>query len=121
MESPAPDLSPEPEKIKPLKIPSWQITLDLIRMGLTPEQAAKKRSLAFTTIESHLAEAVGKGELDVSKVVSVEKIRLVNQRLEGKQVHSLTVAKELVGDAVTYGELRLIITAKRGGRPINAD
>ena len=115
MESPGLDLSREPEKIKPPKIPSWQITLDLIRMGLTPEQAAKKRTLSHSTIESHLAEAIGKGELDVSKVVSHEKIKLVNHQLQGKRVTSLNAAKELVGDAVTYGELRMILSANQSG------
>ncbi|MBN1181077.1 MAG: HRDC domain-containing protein, partial [Bacteroidales bacterium] len=120
-DTPVLDFTQEPQKEKPPKTPSWQATLNLIKMGLSPEQAAHKRSMALTTIEGHLAQAISKGELEVSKVMSKEKIRLVTERLQGAKISSLTYAKKLVGNMASFGELRMIIAASQGDYVANED
>ncbi|MDP3442705.1 MAG: helix-turn-helix domain-containing protein, partial [Ignavibacteria bacterium] len=50
-----------------------------------------------------------KGEITIDKLVSAEKVALIREYfIETEDMH-LGPAKEVLGDAVTYGELRLVL------------
>lgn len=105
------DFSQEPEKAKVSKQPTWMITLELFKTGLTIAEIAKERSLVESTIESHLAQAIGMGELTVEKVLAPDRIKVITKKLDGKKVSSLTYAKNLVGNDVSFGELKMVMAS----------
>jgi hypothetical protein len=84
------------------------ITYDLYLAGKTPEQIAEERKLAVSTIESHLAEMVGEGMLDVRKFVGEEKLSLISDYFKTAESEFLRDAKEALGQAVTFSELRFV-------------
>ncbi len=56
-----------------------QVSLELFKEGKTIEEIAKERSMAFTTIEGHLAHFAGTGEIDIHEFVTPEKNRTYNR------------------------------------------
>jgi DNA-binding CsgD family transcriptional regulator len=107
------DFTQAPEKKKEIKRPTAEITLDLFKMGLSPAEIAQKRTLAVSTIESHLAQCIEKGDLAIEKVLDTEKIKSATRLLEGHTINSLTEAKEIVGNAFSFGELKMILATMK--------
>jgi len=66
---PSADSIPELAVPKKIKENTKKISLDPFREGKTISQIAEERNLSITTIESHLAFYVGKGEIPVSSLV----------------------------------------------------
>jgi hypothetical protein len=62
---------------------TYDITLDLLKAGLTPEQIAIERSLVLGTIESHLARAIAQGVLDCSVLLTQEQMKEISEAMEG--------------------------------------
>ena len=58
-----------------------------------------------STIESHLAHYVALGQLPLHEFVSEEKARLIREIL--RHTHDLGTAKAILGDDITYGEIRM--------------
>lgn len=53
------------------------------------------------------------GELDIHDLVPQEKIALITQAAEAKGRESLGLLKEHLGEACTYGEIRLVLESLR--------
>ena len=62
-----------------------------------------------TTIEGHLAHYIGTGELDVTLLLSQEKIDLISNYFINSKDKLLSNAKAELGDAVTYSDLRFVL------------
>lgn len=92
---------------------SWRETLVLFREGVPLEEIAEKRRLAFSTIQGHLAKAIGQGELKVEEWISadiIEKIEnVLNQSEEGLK---LTEIKSRLPEEVGYGQIRAVIASR---------
>lgn len=83
-------------------------SLELYLAGRSIEEIAGIRQLAASTIESHLAQCVGAGELPVEKFVSREKIDRI-MPLIAELGHTATgPIKQRLGDTVTYAEIRAV-------------
>jgi ATP-dependent DNA helicase RecQ len=79
------------------------------------EEIAKARGFATSTIFGHLADALAAGEtLDINAIVSLEEQKLIERAFEKVGLGSLGTVKELLGDRISYGQLR-IFRAVRGG------
>ena len=81
----------------------------LYKEGKRVEEIAKERNLTQQTIEGHLAHYVSIGEINISELVSREKVLLIEpiaKRFSGK---SLTPIKEKVGREISFGEIKLVI------------
>jgi nucleoside-triphosphatase THEP1 len=97
------------EKHKPEKGQSQRVSLEMFLQGKTIEEIALERSYAVSTIEGHLARFVASGELDILKVISAEKLALISAFFIETGRTSLSEAKEILGDEVTFGELRMVM------------
>ena len=87
-----------------------EVSLCLLREGLTPDQISKKRDLAVSTIEGHLAYFVGKGMLDIFQVINKRKYDLIRQELLKKtESETLGTLKNKLGPDFSYGEIRLVM------------
>jgi len=91
-------------------------TLRLLRAGKTVGEIARERSLVATTIYGHIASAIEAGErVDVRKIISIEEERLIEAAFEKVTVGGLKEVKELLGDRVDYGQIRVHLALKRAG------
>jgi uncharacterized protein YpbB len=95
--------------IKKEKINSKLVSLELFKTGNTIEEIAKERGMTVSTIESHLAHYVGKGELEIQKLVPTEKIVQITDYYINNPESGLTPAKIALGENISYGELRLVL------------
>lgn len=103
-------LPPEDPVIKPKK-PKKDTRLESYKLwkeGKNIAEIAAERNLKDSTIESHLATYVEKGEIEIHKLVSPEKIKSISGYFLKSRNPLLGEAKSILGDEVSYGELKLV-------------
>jgi hypothetical protein len=83
-------------------------SLELYLGGKSIEEIAAVRQLAASTIESHLAQCVGAGELPLERFVPKEKIDRILPLVEELGHTATGPIKQRLGDAVTYAEIRAV-------------
>jgi ATP-dependent DNA helicase RecQ len=88
-------------------------TLRRFRTGATIEQIARERGFVANTIYGHLAEAIEAGErFELDKVITSEQERLIAAAFAQVTFGGLKEIKELLGDKVNYGQLRIFRAAR---------
>ena len=104
----------KPKKEKPKKEPkekTWNITYQLFRQGMNPEEIARERNLTVGTIIGHLVRFIPSGEVTLSDLIPPEHqeaILKVIQTIgtgEGK-----TAIKNLCPPEVTYQEVEIMMS-----------
>lgn len=104
----------KPKKEKPKKEPkekTWNITYQLFRQGMKPEEIARERNLTVGTIIGHLVRFIPSGEVTLSDLIPPEHqeaILKVIQTIgtgEGK-----TAIKNLCPPEVTYQEVEIMMS-----------
>ena len=85
---------------------------NLHKEGNSIADIAQKRNLAVSTIEQHLAHFIKRGLISVHELVKTEKLVLIEPLLENPEGNSITQLKEKLGDAVTFGDIRMVLAAK---------
>lgn len=104
------------KKKKQPKKPTKQISFELWKTGKNIAEIARERNLAETTIEGHLAYFVGTGEIDIEKLVSPEKVKLISDYFLQSGSTLLNEAKaalDELDEKVTYSELRFVLNYLR--------
>ncbi len=87
-------------------------TLQMQRQGLSIEEIAKARQLAQTTVVGHLCQAIEEGEsVEVEELVSPERYRRIADAFSQLGNSALKPVKELLGDAYSYDDIRLVRAA----------
>jgi hypothetical protein len=99
----------EPAPVKEPKIKTHQISYDLYKQGKTIAEIAFERNLSVTTIEGHLAQYVGLGELPIEQLVTADKIKLITEYLTSNEFINLTATKEALGEQVSYADIRMVL------------
>lgn len=107
------------EKPKKEKGQTQRLSLELFLQGKTIEEIAQERSYTASTIEGHLARFVASGELDILKLIPAEKLEMIQAHFVESGNSSISEAKGVLGEAVSYGELRMVINymTKRNSDP----
>lgn len=100
-------LDTKPEKKEVRKLPTQQITLELINYGLTIPEIAQKRQLTESTVYGHCARLITEEKLNLDQVLSVERIAQLKEIFGGREGLILKEMKELSGELFTWDELRL--------------
>ena len=90
-----------------VKRSTFELTLDLIREGHSIENIARLRQLSEKTINGHFINLIKAEEIELSDVMSKERIREIESYFEDYNESSLTPLKEKLGDAVSWEELKL--------------
>jgi len=95
---------------KPAANSTMQATFNMFNDGMSVGEIAVQRSLAPTTIETHLAAYVAAGELDIYRFVTKEKLDkiIATIKMTG-QASALKPIKDLLDDDYTYGEIRVAL------------
>lgn len=93
-----------------VKTDTKQLSFELFKAGKSIETIAEERGLAVSTIETHLANFVGLGELDIFELVDRNKVDAIAQFFLEHRTRSTKEAKEYLGEDYSYGELRMVVT-----------
>lgn len=101
------------------KIDTKKVPLDLYRNGKDPHTIATERNLSVSTIEGHLAYFIGKGDIDINALVSIEKQMLINDAVGkyGSQSHKVLI--DNLPNTISYGELRMVLALINTAHSIN--
>lgn len=98
------------KKIKP---DTKKISFDLFMEGKTISEIAEERQLSLNTIETHLAHYVGTGEIPVGKFLSQELIEVISRQFDGDKDLKLGPVKAVLGDKVTWSDIRFVASHLR--------
>jgi hypothetical protein len=93
------------DTVKKERKPTAQISCEMFKSGMKPQEIARKRNLAVSTIEGHLASKVGEGLIDIAELVEENKISKMEEYFKNADSDSLKDAKEALGDEISYSEL----------------
>ncbi|WP_423736136.1 DNA helicase RecQ [Chitinophaga caseinilytica] len=100
----------KPRKSKPETGNSQRASLQLFQDGMAVEEIAAQRGLAISTVESHLADFIRKGELDIREMVPDSgRLAWILRAVESAGAQGLTRIREQLGDEVGYGEIRAVL------------
>lgn len=89
---------------------SQKISFDFFSQGKSIAEIAAIRGLAKSTIETHLSHFVETGQLDAHLVVEESKYeRIAEYFLSPENTDSLSMAKDFLGEDVSYAELRFVL------------
>jgi len=97
-----------PKAKKPEKGSTQMISFEMLKSGMSIEDIARERGYVVSTIEGHLSNFVATGELDIYNVLDADKVDEIALYMVTKKPETLTIAKTDLGEAVSYGELRLV-------------
>lgn len=103
----------EPEETKPKAKnksigPTLIETLNLFKEGRSIFDISKVRGLAFSTIETHIFDLVGKGELQITQVINQEKMNEIQQIYTEQPGLGLAEIMNLHPGKFSYSELRMV-------------
>lgn len=87
-----------------------QISLKMYKEGKTIDEIATLRGMVRGTIEGHLASFIPTGEIQIQEIVSEEKIKKITEATEEVGLESSLPIKEKVGEDITYGEIRAVVS-----------
>ena len=103
----APRVSVKTEKQE--KGSSLKETLRLLRSGLKPEEVGKKRGLAASTIEGHLAQLIKLGELDIHECMTEDRLQVIITGVREADAANLSSIRQKVGEEFSFGEIRAVV------------
>ena len=83
-------------------------TLELYLAGKSIADIAAARQLAIGTIESHLAQCIEAGEMEIGRFVSEKTMRLILKHIGELGATAAGPIKERVGDAASFAEIRVV-------------
>ena len=96
------------KKPKPQKGQSQRLSLEMFNQGKSIREIARERGFSFSTIQSHLAGFAESGELEISKLVPEEKIKIIADYFHNNEINSLTEAKAALGEDISYQDIRMV-------------
>ncbi len=88
---------------------SNKITLELYQQKKTIEEIAELRGMVASTIESHLALFIKTGEVNLFDFITEEQFQIIKTAVEKIGVENITELKKMVGDAISWGRLRMAV------------
>ena len=98
------------------KTDSKTLSYNLFKEGKTVVEIAKERNFTVSTIQGHLVYYVGIGDIDINKLVNLEKQLLINAAIESYGTSSNKTLKDNLPETINYSEIRLVIAAKKADR-----
>jgi ATP-dependent DNA helicase RecQ len=88
-------------------------TIELFLQGKTVYEIAERRDLSPQTVEGHIADGVGQGRIEITQVVSEEKIEKITAVIKESDTELLAPLKQVLGEEVSYGEIKAVIAHVR--------
>ncbi len=82
-----------------------KLSLEMYLKGQKVSEIAKERNLANGTIETHLFSFIATGEVNVYDFITEDKLKLIVSLLKKDSTHSLSSARQVLGDDFSYTEI----------------
>lgn len=101
------------DKNDEVKTDTKTLSYNLFKEGKSVAEIAKERNFTVSTIEGHLAYYVGNGEIDVNKLVSLEKQLLIRAAAKSHGNTSHKILKDNLPEAITYSEIRMVMASEK--------
>jgi hypothetical protein len=109
------DTAKEPQKTKkkkkekPATGTTKELSLRLFREGKTIEEIAQIRNYVPSTIVSHLISFIPEGLVDVSDLVSQQKINVISAVVKDNPTATSGIIKEILGAGYSYPEIKAVM------------
>ncbi|MBL7973224.1 MAG: helix-turn-helix domain-containing protein [Prolixibacteraceae bacterium] len=104
------DLPVEAEKeVKQAGLSSQETSFELFKNGKTIPEVATERGMAVSTIEGHLAQFVGTGELQLDQLVDPQKSKAILKYIEEHKPRGMNDIRAGLGNDFSYSEIRFVI------------
>ena len=100
-------------KPKRQKGDSFEVTYQLFQSGKTAEEIAKERSLAQSTIKSHLAYGIETGRIELTDCLSEGVISEIRDQLEKQK--SMSELRAFFDGKYDYGTIKMVIARNKVG------
>jgi len=91
------------------KIKTEEVTFEMYQEKKTPEEIALERGLTARTIEGHLAKCVGQGKIDITELLTPERIEIITDAFETFDSLRLNPVKEYLGNDYSYSEIKYVM------------
>ena len=106
--------------VRPEKPDTKLLSFNLYKEGKDIANIGKERNLATSTIESHLAYFVGKGDIDINVFVTPERQKLIRAVAAEHGLLSQKTIIENLPEGYTYGEVRMVVAVINAEMDANA-
>lgn len=100
-------------EIKSEKTDTKRISFDLFKSGKTIEEIAFERTLTLSTIEGHLSFYIEIGELEIDRILSTEKINLIQSVINRLGNTNTKKLKENLPAHISYGEIKMVMSSNQ--------
>lgn len=100
-------------EIELASLTTQQVSLKMFKDGQAVSQIAKARNLASSTIESHLAQFVDSGEIELDQLVDSSKIDAIKRAVLSNPKASTSEIRAKLGPEYSYGEIRIVTSLSR--------
>ena len=84
-------------------------SFNLFKTGRSVAEIANERKLTIQTIEGHLAYYVSRGDIHIDKLVSTQKVMLIEEIIKDHWEKSILPIKARLDSSITFGDIRLVI------------
>jgi ATP-dependent DNA helicase RecQ len=84
-------------------------SLNSYRSGKSIAEIAAERGFTVSTIETHLSHFVQSGEMNISEIVTDDKLPTIKDAIEKYGADRLAPLKEILGNDFSYGEIKAVI------------
>ncbi|MDP4935320.1 MAG: helix-turn-helix domain-containing protein, partial [Salibacteraceae bacterium] len=91
---------------KPAKGETYQVTLGMIKDGMTVEQIAEKRGMTEGTIEGLISRFISEGVLEISNFIGEEEVKTIKETLE--KLKSVSETVKALNNDFSYGQVRMV-------------
>ncbi len=88
---------------------SRQVTFELFKNGLSIADIARNRQMAISTIETHLLEFVGNGDIPIYRLVEKHKVKAIEECIELNNINRLGDLKVKLGNSFSYSEIKFVL------------
>ena len=105
----------------PQKGDSHRASFDLFRKGHSVQEIAELRKLAPSTIEGHLTRFVASGDIEIASLVNPDKYRLIESAISKSEGYALVPLKQMLGEDISFAEIRWVLAAKGLDRVSSSD
>lgn len=95
--------------MKIAKVPSQVLTFQLFEQGKTISEIALERGLVKETVIGHLAKFAEQGLLDISRVITSDKIKAFEELFHKDTKETLTEWKNVLPNDFEFNEIRILI------------
>ena len=88
-----------------------RMSYEMYKTGKSLSEIALERSLALTTVETHISYFITTGELDINRFVPADKQELIKSAIEKYGKIGLRTLKDNLPEEISYGEIRMVVAA----------